>query len=265
MIFYFRHPPFTIQRVCELLFQPEKMYKSLGKYLRALERALLVTSTSDQYLENTFTDSSPSNPNANVSDNTLRLATTPLFSPIPFLHPEMDPITGQVAASSVNGAISAPSPMMLDEDVPTPPSPRLGLVDELDDPSPEGNHMSDHPKALSSTTTPSPSADRGGRMVVEGSNSSGSADLSLYGYSGGLGLGFGPAGGSAASLEDRFVRSSTPEPDIGRGLAEREREANSKEEAQKKAGLGTSIGVQDDAEDMVLDDDTLGLDKENIG
>jgi hypothetical protein len=37
-------PPFTIQRVCELVAQPQSEYGDLAKFLRALEKALNVTS-----------------------------------------------------------------------------------------------------------------------------------------------------------------------------------------------------------------------------
>lgn len=75
--------------------------------------------------------------------------TTPLFSPIPFLHddarrsksrsPPPSPLTLSTASS--DGIVAADS---LEQKA-------LGLVDELDDPSP--GHMSDHPTALSSVTT----------------------------------------------------------------------------------------------------------------
>jgi len=75
--------------------------------------------------------------------------TTPLFSPIPFLHddarrsksrsPPPSPLALSTASS--DGIVAADS---LEQKA-------LGLVDELDDPSP--GHMSDHPTALSSVTT----------------------------------------------------------------------------------------------------------------
>ncbi|KAG8982588.1 hypothetical protein FRB90_006687, partial [Tulasnella sp. 427] len=154
--FFDSHPPFTVQRICELLTRPS-IYKSLGKFLRAFERNLLVSSTSDQYTVDTYTATvTQAALSPTLSDSALKLAMTPLFSPIPFLHPDLDPVTGQPISGGRNGtsAQTNPSPMLLngDAEVDVPPSPRLGLVDELDDPSADSNHLADHPRALSATT-----------------------------------------------------------------------------------------------------------------
>jgi serine/threonine-protein phosphatase 4 regulatory subunit 2 len=149
LILDYRGPPFTIQRVCELCLRPKEHYKTVGKYLRAVEKSLLVTSSWDAF------------PPEKESDIPARLATvsmypapstvpaTPLFSPIPFLHddarrsksrsPPPSPLT--LSAASSDGVVPVDS---LEQKA-------LGLVDELDDPSP--GHMSEHPTALSSTTT----------------------------------------------------------------------------------------------------------------
>lgn len=194
------------------------MYKSLGKFLRALDRTLLVTSTSNQYTADTFAGQASTSPlqDGNFSDSALKLAMTPLFSPIPFLHPDLDPVTGQPVQNGTNGAAAAPSPMMLNGDEP-PPSPRLGLVDELDDPSADSNHLADHPRAISSTTNV--------RRVVDIDDVD-MDEADLFGAS--MDLGFSPtpsgvASGSVGSLNDRFVRSSTPEPEMSRALFERDR------------------------------------------
>ncbi|KAJ7694228.1 PPP4R2-domain-containing protein, partial [Mycena rosella] len=139
------NPPFTIQRVCELCLYPKQNYNSVGKYLRAVEKALLVTSTYDSFPP--LTD--------NERDTTVRTMAsigstsappTPLFSPIPFLHDD---------ARRSKSRSPPPSPLILaniGESHPDPLETRaLGLVDELDDPSP--GHMSEHPVALSSVTT----------------------------------------------------------------------------------------------------------------
>ena len=39
--------PFTIQRLCELMVQPKKHYKRIDKYMRGLEKVMLVVSTVD--------------------------------------------------------------------------------------------------------------------------------------------------------------------------------------------------------------------------
>ncbi|KAG9073656.1 hypothetical protein FS749_014823, partial [Ceratobasidium sp. UAMH 11750] len=47
-------PPFTVQRLAELAVNPRGHYKSVGKYIRALERTLLVTSTHKDYPLDTY-------------------------------------------------------------------------------------------------------------------------------------------------------------------------------------------------------------------
>ncbi|KAJ3058736.1 hypothetical protein HK102_010332, partial [Quaeritorhiza haematococci] len=47
-------PPFTLQRLCELTVRPNEHHRTLWKYLRALEKVLVVTSayTGSEYEEN---------------------------------------------------------------------------------------------------------------------------------------------------------------------------------------------------------------------
>lgn len=83
---------------------------------------------------------------------------TPMFSPIPFLHddarrsrsrsPPPSPLT-LPAADPGNVAALMPSAGSANLD-----QKALGLVDELDDPSP--GHLSDHPQPLSATTSITP-------------------------------------------------------------------------------------------------------------
>merc|ERR1712060_208905 len=40
-------PPFTVQRLCELLAEPRRIYKSTKRYLYAIQRALVVTITEE--------------------------------------------------------------------------------------------------------------------------------------------------------------------------------------------------------------------------
>jgi len=143
------NPPFTIQRVCELCVYPKQHYKFIGKYLRAVEKALLVTSTWDAFPvelpQNGFSIGTfPAGPSQSTP-------TTPMFSPIPFLHDD---------ARRSKSQSPPPSPLALAamemggrmESLDAPISQRaIGLVDELDDPSP--GHMSDHPTAITSVTT----------------------------------------------------------------------------------------------------------------
>ncbi|KAG6865030.1 hypothetical protein C0991_005576 [Blastosporella zonata] len=143
------NPPFTIQRVCELCIHPRQHYTSVGKYLRAVEKSLLVTSTWNSFPPLSEVDKDPNGRSVFSLGSTLQSApATPLFSPIPFLHDD---------ARRSKSRSPPPSPLALaasavGADHPEPLEPRaLGLVDELDDPSP--GHMSDHPTALTSTTS----------------------------------------------------------------------------------------------------------------
>lgn len=43
----FDEPPFTIQRICELLYSPFKYYDKVSTFLRALEKNLRVVSAND--------------------------------------------------------------------------------------------------------------------------------------------------------------------------------------------------------------------------
>ncbi|KAG2020754.1 hypothetical protein CC2G_006060 [Coprinopsis cinerea AmutBmut pab1-1] len=174
-------PPFTIQRLCELLLEPKKNYKSVGKYLRAVEKSILVTSAHDAFpsvpLEPTSTFPLPSRANGNgasqdnvqttapsssssVPSSPLAFATrrsstpsTPLFSPIPFLHadarsrsksrsppPQTPPMTPLSLAGDVTDLPVVPD----DEKV-------IGLVDEMDDPGP--GHLSDKPTPLTAAAS----------------------------------------------------------------------------------------------------------------
>ncbi|EKM55592.1 uncharacterized protein PHACADRAFT_161613 [Phanerochaete carnosa HHB-10118-sp] len=162
--------PFTIQRVCELCLYPRKHYGIIGKYLRAVEKTLLVTSTWDAFP--VPTESASRTTNSRTGFDSVLLASappTPMFSPIPFLHddarrsksrsPPPSPLTLPALAT---GGTSTASPHTGAEGAETP---ALGLVDELDDPSP--GHLSDHPQPLSATTTidPKPVASLAERFI----------------------------------------------------------------------------------------------------
>lgn len=115
-------PPFTAQRLGELITEPTKAYRSIGKYLRAVEKLLRV---SDEQFE------TPANGKAAVG-------ATPLFSPIPWLNTpaaDLDPTP----------AVAAPMALPTTADF-------AGRVDELDVPEDGGHAMSDHPQPLTSTT-----------------------------------------------------------------------------------------------------------------
>ncbi|KAJ7172618.1 PPP4R2-domain-containing protein [Mycena filopes] len=139
------NPPFTIQRVCELCLHPKQHYNSAGKWLRAVEKSLLVTSTHDSFPPLTESEKDTTI-RTMVSIGGSSVPPTPLFSPIPFLHGD---------ARRSKSRSPPPSPLILaniGENHPDPIETKaLGLVDELDDPAP--GHMSEHPVALTAVTT----------------------------------------------------------------------------------------------------------------
>ena len=138
----FRSPPFTIQRLCELCVEPKKHYNSVGKYLRAVEKSILVTSTMDDFPPLSLAEKFSAGRSTTTLGSTLQSApSTPLFSPIPFLHDD---------ARRSKSRSPPPTPLALDPGAPDD-FKALGLVDELDDPRP--GHMSDHPTPLSAVTT----------------------------------------------------------------------------------------------------------------
>ncbi|KAH9946068.1 PPP4R2-domain-containing protein [Epithele typhae] len=139
--------PFTIQRLCELCVRPRQHYKFVGKYLRAVEKSLLVTSSWDAFpplseIERTYSTSG----HPSISTSAVSAPNTPIFSPIPFLHED---------ARRSKSRSPPPSPLVLPSVVSAADASAdvkaLGLVDELDDPKP--GHLSDHIEAISATTT----------------------------------------------------------------------------------------------------------------
>jgi len=135
-------PPFTIQRLCELCVEPKKQYNSVGKYLRAVEKSVLVTSTMEDFPPLSHAEKFSAGRSAITLGSTLQSApSTPLFSPISFLHDD---------ARRSRSRSQLPTPLALDSGAPDD-FKALGLVDELDDPRP--GHMSDHPTPLTAVTT----------------------------------------------------------------------------------------------------------------
>lgn len=134
--------PFTVQRICELCIRPQEHYKAVGKYLRAVEKTLLVTSTWDSF-PNPVSSEAKVNGNGPttvpLSMAPLSAPTTPTFSPIPFLHSD---------ARARSKSRSPPRTLL---NGPNDVEPAFGRVDELDDPRP--GHLSDGPTPISSTTT----------------------------------------------------------------------------------------------------------------
>ncbi|KIJ44088.1 hypothetical protein M422DRAFT_67715 [Sphaerobolus stellatus SS14] len=145
------HPPFTIQRLCELCLYPKQHYKYVGKYLRAIERTVLVTSTKDMYPAEEAEGGSAAS-RGYIDSEALRMTMTPVFSPIPFLHDDArrsrSPSPFELAATRHPAAMNSESTR-----VEAAPQKGIGLVDELDDPNP--GHLADRPKALSAVTSTS--------------------------------------------------------------------------------------------------------------
>lgn len=141
--------PFSIQRLCELCVKPKDHYNSVGKYLRAVEKSILVTSTWDSFPPLTEQEKDSFGRGATVLGSTRQSApATPLFSPIPFLHED---------ARRSQSRSPPPSPLSLpaigsisDGHVQALETKALGLVDEMDDPGP--GHLSDHPTPISAVT-----------------------------------------------------------------------------------------------------------------
>lgn len=169
-----RDPPFTVQRLCELAAHPRRQHTLLGKYVRALERVLLVTSPyefppeGDDEHDEGVSGIQPGTDRPGVPPG-LALE-RPLFGLIPFLQPqdgEMAVMPGTSAAAAVGGpsgmdmGIESSSPSSAGSSSgpieSNPTEPFLGRVDELDagplikpspDPTSAGGTSSQDPHQL---------------------------------------------------------------------------------------------------------------------
>ncbi|KAK9763243.1 hypothetical protein K7432_010273 [Basidiobolus ranarum] len=65
-----KDPPFTVQRLCELIVYPKEHHKTLPKYMRALEKVVTVTSTYVDF---------PSNVNGDIDDSKINSKETDLI------------------------------------------------------------------------------------------------------------------------------------------------------------------------------------------
>lgn len=144
-----------------MCIRPKQHYKKIGKYLRAFEKVLLVTSTRDAFpaLPDARTSMDAKKPFAEPSFFPTRdssIPSTPLFSPIPFLHDDARRSKSRSPPPLVLNSDTSMGepPILVQSENPGMETRALGLVDELDDPSP--GHLSDHPTALTSVTTVTP-------------------------------------------------------------------------------------------------------------
>lgn len=67
----FAAAPFTVQRICELLTTPRKEYNRIDKYMRALEKNILVVSTTEPNLGRRSTENGDGIMNGLESDHLL--------------------------------------------------------------------------------------------------------------------------------------------------------------------------------------------------
>ncbi|WVF71974.1 hypothetical protein IAT40_006784 [Kwoniella sp. CBS 6097] len=160
-------PPFTIQRLAELLLQPTQYHTTLGKFLRAVEKTLLVNTPWEppSYTPAPLSliptrasvpggSSASSSDNGYDSDSTMPPgSTTPMFSPIPFLtHQESDEL-GLTLDGLANGTGSGRSlddglmsPLMLSET-----SGMFGSAANPRSPTPEPEETEGEPSSVKST------------------------------------------------------------------------------------------------------------------
>ncbi|ORX33773.1 hypothetical protein BD324DRAFT_638524 [Kockovaella imperatae] len=144
-------PPFTIQRIAELLVSPTRIHTSLGKFLRAIEKSLLVTSSWEppSYIPMPMSLIAPTEPvfsaassSASPARSTISLddeesmmprgSATPMFSPITFFREEStdgdmevdlsEPMTGQPGEDhqAVRAEDGLMSPLLLGDESPKP-------------------------------------------------------------------------------------------------------------------------------------------------
>lgn len=111
MLDEFDEPPFTMQRLAELLIEPQAHYHTRSKYLAALSRVLAVSPVP-------HAPSGPDTPDSPAFRVRASSETTPMYAPIPFL------ATPTVHASGAGGAGAAP----VSEGLGVPSGP----IDELD-------------------------------------------------------------------------------------------------------------------------------------
>ncbi|TPX52523.1 hypothetical protein SeMB42_g01352 [Synchytrium endobioticum] len=125
----FEEPPFTIQRLCELITSSSGQHRSIWAYLRALEKVLLVTSSDvaehTQSYSTADTQPSVNNTATNDNDGTITTAATTDLNAMIMSPPPLDPLPPQVLALGANPAPSPFDPILRPA---TPPAAVSGLA-----------------------------------------------------------------------------------------------------------------------------------------
>ena len=177
--------PFTVQRIAELVINPTLQHSSFGKFIRSLEKSLLVTSAwqAPSY-DPAATSRIPISASLPADPDFAPGYSTPTFSPIPWLSPGAmnggstttvpngnyhDPISPLLLASA--GRSPTPEPDST-SDIPSPSDPGhqsyLGRVDELDTgPAPNVNGHSNHVDRAANEV-PQPGTGEGGVLTPHG-------------------------------------------------------------------------------------------------
>ncbi|KAL3476370.1 hypothetical protein BJX99DRAFT_227994 [Aspergillus californicus] len=110
--FFNSKPPHTIQRLAELILQPNKHYRTLPAYLRAVDRVVLVTSSADLFPLPLQSSAATAQPNGTIngSDHAFMLADNTFGSD-----------------ESLGGALLTPIPWLTN---PSSPGPEAAAMDE---------------------------------------------------------------------------------------------------------------------------------------
>lgn len=133
----FNNAPFTIQRICELLLKPTNHYNRIDKYLRSLEKCIMVVTTIDPSGNKIFMD--------NFSTNgAVTNQTVPLMTPKrPMTPPEnhVEPINESFIPPSPAKELEAPS--ISSEPIELASTDQEAAVDTIEEPATD-----DEPKSM---------------------------------------------------------------------------------------------------------------------
>lgn len=139
----FNNAPFTIQRICELLLKPNNHYNRIDKYLRGLEKCVMVVTTVDPsgnkiFMENSMTNGiSTSNPS------------TPLITPTRSTTPPAPSAENNQSESAPDDSLVLTTPTKQEPETEGPPQEALPSPGE---PSTTSN-LTTPPKSLDDNTS----------------------------------------------------------------------------------------------------------------